>query len=412
MTITQGDSQTGLSLTNIQNLGAGIENTQSANMNTNTVIAPVDTNQNVSNIALIQTWIPIFDGLSPVTPKYLIDSVERLTKDINIPDIQKIQLVISKIKGEPLSKIINNVDLIHSTQFQTFKAEFLDFFSESDSLLLRQLALDACKQKDDEDIKSYAVRLTQAARNFFGEIDIKNEETRRIYDQTRLARLIEGVLPSYKLQLLTKDVKTFEEAIKFIQLLQANRQLIDSQAICAIKTAQNIQTDHTQQLIQNLERQMNELKLQNQRLATQLEETENYPQSHHYNTETYQSNVHKSPHHMREVAIRHTSPVRRAYSRSTYYDTPHERNTETDQYHRQNQVERGRTPSRPFRNTRGYFRPRDDTIGRQAHFFSHRGRDYNNERHTPHMLGDDFNNRSRPIRGRGTPQVFRRGALN
>ncbi|KAG8189894.1 hypothetical protein JTE90_018675 [Oedothorax gibbosus] len=415
-----------------QNLDSNSQNTQTQtlSMNASTVIPPVDISHNAPNIAVIQTWIPVYDGLSPVTPKYLIDSVERLTKDTTIPDLQKIQLVISKIKGEPLAKIITNIDIIQATQFQNFKEEFLDFFSENDSLLLRQLNLNECKQKVDEDIKSFGVRLTQATRQFFGNIDIEKEDTKKIFDQTRLARLIDGVLPAYKLQLLTKDVKNFEEAIKFIQLLQANRQLIDSQAICAIKTAHNGQTDQTQQLIHNLDKQMRELTIQNQILSKKFEENrdnlrENCPQTNQFSRENEHKNTQErgSRHNSRDFRNRQNfSPTQQNYSTEPYYETRlnnRGRNRENvQQNYRQPNFERGRQPFRlprgQFRNTRGYYNNRSSSWNRQGNYNNFRPRDHSNERFTARAYeynGDEYN-RGRPIRGRSTRQVFGRGVHN
>lgn len=227
------------------------------------------------SLAMIQNWMPNFDGVSAVTPDYFIDTVEQLMEKLLISDSQKLLIIKSKIKGEALTNFINNSELSKETNFSTFKTKFLEYFGRNQSLALRHQNLAACRQKPEEDIKNFAARLTRATRDFFGDTKFETPEMQTVYNQTRLARLLESVLPQYRPQLLTKDVQSFDEAIKFIQLLQANQLILDTPGINSM-TSYTVGPPHnnTDQLkadVTNLAKEIANLHIQNNRIIEKLE---------------------------------------------------------------------------------------------------------------------------------------------
>lgn len=340
-----------------------------------------------ANIALIQTWVPIYDGVSAVTPTYLIDTVEKLTTNACIPDIQKIQLVLSKIKGEPLTQLINNDDLRNSTNFKSFRETFLKFFGKADSLAIRQQNLSYCKQRPDEDIKSFAARLTQTTRLFLGQVDYENEEIKKIYNQTRLAKLIEGVLPAFRFPLLTREVSDFEEAVRFIQLLQSNKQLLESEAINVIKTdtKQNMDSD-----IEALRMQVQTLQLQSQYLQNQLDRQNKRDEyGNHQQTTQTDTQHHRQGNYTRQQSNNYRGNSNRGRQQ---YSTPR------GQFHNARGYNRGNYHSNNFNRQNS----QNDYQGNNQRYYNNREFQRDQPRDNSNQIRYRGTNNPRAIRGRGS----------
>lgn len=249
---------------------------ENSGLNGNNTPSGTIVQNDLPSIAMIQNWIPNFDGVSAVTPEYFIETVNQLADKLLISDAQKILMIKTKIKGDALTRLINNSELSQEIDFKTFTTKFLAYFGQTQSLALRHQNLSACRQKPDEDIKNFAARLTKATRDFFGDVDIDKPEMKIVFNQTRLARLLESVLPQYRPQLLTKDVASFDEAIKYIQILQANQLILESPAInsiaCNIPSppSQN-NTDQLRAEVINLAKEIANLHIQNNRVTEQLD---------------------------------------------------------------------------------------------------------------------------------------------
>lgn len=86
----------------------------------------------------------------------------------------------------------------------------------------------------------------------------------KIYEQTRLSKLLEGIRSEYKSQLILRNPKSLKEAIEYIELIDTNTQLTSTNDINAIGTVQpdsmlnkHIQTTH--ELIANLTQKVNDM---------------------------------------------------------------------------------------------------------------------------------------------------------
>lgn len=127
-----------------------------------------------------------------------------------------------------------------------------------------------------EPVKVYGARIALATQQFFDNPDLSNEAVKTIFEQSKLAKFIDGLLPIYKQNLILKDPKNFEEAVSFIQILQANE--ISSLDNETDPTVNNINTSavtdqlknliekhalHTQEIVNSLTKEVENLKLQN-----------------------------------------------------------------------------------------------------------------------------------------------------
>lgn len=95
--------------------------------------------------------------------------------------------------------------------------------------------------------------------------------------------------------MLTRDVADFEEAVKYIQLLQANKQLLDSEAINVIKTSSNQKGSE----IEQLKREFQLLQVQGENLKKQLERKNHeeiyFPQTNTHDFNNYRPVYNRNP---------------------------------------------------------------------------------------------------------------------
>lgn len=236
----------------------------------------------IRKLAGFQTVIPQFDNLSSITPKYFVDNVENITKLSNCSKDEQLIIMKSRIRGDALTNIINSPDLNNETNYDEFKRKFLAFFDTQYSLSARQKQFSNCKMLPGEQVKTYAAKVGLATENFFNAPDLTNDSVKTIFEQTKLAKFIEGLLPAYKQSVILKDPKTFQSAVEFVQLLQSNEiSTTDShteQVVNNISTKtnnndiKNILEAHalnTQEMINTLSKEVEQLKLQTQQNSPQ-----------------------------------------------------------------------------------------------------------------------------------------------
>lgn len=230
------------------------------------------TETNIFNkLAGFNALIPQFDANSAVTPQYFIDTVESITTIANCSDSEKLLVLKSRIRGDALSQIINSVDLSSETDYTQFVKKFINYFSPSSSLATRQQQFSNCKMHCNEPVKLYAARVENATLKFFGEINSKqNTEVGKLYEQTKLSKFLDGLQPEYKKQTLIKDPQTLHEAVKFVQLLQANDSNVNDSQINAVQSTHTnddlrqlieMNSQRTHEIISTLSEEINKLKL-------------------------------------------------------------------------------------------------------------------------------------------------------
>ena len=118
-----------------------------------------------------------------------------------------------------------------------------------------------------ESIKHFAARVTNATLKFLGDVKIEEPSIKKICDQTKLSKFIEGVRPEFKKPLLLKDPETLESAISYAELLELNEEITTSGTINNITTETEIDrlierhTQNTHEMISNLSREINKLKI-------------------------------------------------------------------------------------------------------------------------------------------------------
>lgn len=176
----------------------------------------------IRKIAGFQTVIPQFDNISSITPKFFVENLENITNLANCTKAEKLWIMRSRIRGEALTSLIHTPDLNNEKDFDEFKKKFLSYFDTQYSLSARQKQFANCKMLPNEQVKTYAAKVSLATENFFNNPDMTNAAIKTIFEQTKLAKFIEGLHSDYKQSVLLKDPKTFESAVEFVQLLQSN----------------------------------------------------------------------------------------------------------------------------------------------------------------------------------------------
>lgn len=189
-------------------------------------------------LAGFQSLIPEFDNISAVTPQYFLDSIENITAMVHSSDQEKLIILKSRLRGDPLTHIINSPDFANETNFNDFKAKFLDYFTTKTSLATRQQQFSHCRMSANEPAKIYASRVANSTLKFLGDVNLSNPDVKSLFEQTKLSKFIDGLLPQYKQSVLTKDPQTFQEALNFVELLQANEAYFPQTGVHNIQNSQ------------------------------------------------------------------------------------------------------------------------------------------------------------------------------
>lgn len=232
-----------------------------------------DSDALIRKIAGFQNVIAQFDNLSSITPKFFVENLENITDLAKCSKPEKLLIMKSRIRGDALTNIIHSPDLNNEKDYDEFKKKFLSYFDTQYSLSARQKQFSNCKMLPNESVKTYAAKVSLATQNFLNNPDLTNEAIKSIYEQTKLAKFIDGLHPAFKQSVILKDPKTFQSAVEFVQLLQSNEiSPIDSeQTINNISTntntseIKNILEAHasaTQEIINTLSKEVEQLKLQ------------------------------------------------------------------------------------------------------------------------------------------------------
>lgn len=237
----------------------------------------------VRKLASFQTLIAQFDNLSAITPKFFIENLEQITTLANCTNDEKILIMKSRLRGDALSNVINSPDLNQEKNFDEFKKKFLAFFDTQYSLGARQRQFSNCKMLPRELVKVYAAKVSLATQHFFNNPDLTNEAVKSIFEQSKLAKFIEGLLPSYKQSVILKDPKTYDEAVSFVQMLQSNdissfdaelnpavNNVNTNAATEQLKTLMETHASHTQEIVNSLTKEVETLKLQSQDRGQQV----------------------------------------------------------------------------------------------------------------------------------------------
>lgn len=224
--------------------------------------------QNMSKLAGFHNIIPVFDGESSVTIDYFVKTFEKLADTLQANPTEKLLILKSKIRGSALASIIASIELSNEDNYDIFKKKIVEFFGEKTTLAHRQQAFSGCRMFPGETIKQFGTRVINCSLKFLGQVDMTNEEIRKILDNAKLAKFMEGVLSKYKKHLLEKDFQTFDEAFKFLQILEVNEKLLNEESISNVTqtnpSLEDIiarQSNLTHQSIAALSREISELRI-------------------------------------------------------------------------------------------------------------------------------------------------------
>lgn len=232
----------------------------------------------IRKLAGFQALIPQFDNMTAITPKFFIETLEETTNIANCSNEEKLLILRSRLRGEALTNVINSPDLNLEKDYEQFKSKFLAYFDTQFSLAARQRQFSNCKMLPRELVKVYAARVAVATQNFFNHPDLSNDGIKTIVEQTKLAKFIEGLSANYKHSVILKDPKNFDEAVNFVQMLQANE--LSSFDTDSDPTINNINKDvatdqikalieahafQTREMVNSLSKEIENLKLESQK---------------------------------------------------------------------------------------------------------------------------------------------------
>lgn len=231
----------------------------------------------IRKLAGFQTLIPQFDNMTAITPKFFIETLEETTNIAKCSNKEKLLILRSRLRGDALTNVINSPDLNHEKDYDQFKKKFLAYFDTQFSLAARQRQFANCKMLPRELVKVYAARVAVATQHFFNSPDLANDGIKAIFEQSKLAKFIEGLSANYKQSVILKDPKNFDEAVNFVQMLQANE--LSSSDTGSDPTINNINKDattdqiktlieahafQTREMVNSLSKEIENLKLQSQ----------------------------------------------------------------------------------------------------------------------------------------------------
>lgn len=229
----------------------------------------------IRKLAGFQSVLPQYDSISAISPSYFIENVETVTQLAKCTDQEKLLILRSRIRGDALSSVINSPDLNQEKDYTEFKKKFLSYFDTQYSLGVRQKQFSNCVMAPNESVKMYAARVSVATQRFFNSPDLSNAAIKAIFEETKLAKFIDGLSARYKNSVILKDPRSFEEALNFVQSLQANDfsndEILETQFAnntsavsnnSEIKSMLEAHASNTTQLINNLAKEVEHLKLE------------------------------------------------------------------------------------------------------------------------------------------------------
>lgn len=86
----------------------------------------------------------------------------------------------------------------------------------------RQQQFSNCRMEPGESVKLYAARISLVTRKFFNNPDLTIPSVKNLFEQSKFSKFLEGLLPEFKHPTLMKDPQTFQAALDFVELLEAN----------------------------------------------------------------------------------------------------------------------------------------------------------------------------------------------
>lgn len=223
----------------------------------------------LSKLTTLQTLIPHFDNSSAVTPSYLFETLESLMPNGEFSDNERLIVAKSRIRGEALSKLISSRNLSTEKNYAVFKQKIIDLFEQTENREMNQFNFTHIKQFPSETLRQFGARIVNATEGFFGQVDYEQPEIKKLFQQTLLAKFMEGVEDKFKTHLITKQPTTLKEALNFTELIETNLKLQNQQAINLINDPGNdlvLQThiQKTHESISNLTKRVENLTMDKQ----------------------------------------------------------------------------------------------------------------------------------------------------
>lgn len=282
------------------------------NTNSESTTNHADSDAFVRKLSGFQNVIPQFDGLSSITPQFFLENVEQITNLSKCTPDEKLLVLRSRIRGDALTNVINSPDLNQEKNYDNFKKKFLSYFDTEYSLGAKQRHFANCKMFPQELVKNYSAKVCIATQNFFNNPDLTNASIKALFEQTKLAKFIEGLLPTYKQAILLKEPKTYQEAVDFVQRLQGNEialtdystensvNNIQAQSFNQeIKNAIDAHASSTREMINSLTKEIENLKVNSRKYPTHTNNSfpsQNVPQRQNYTFRNSDRRISGSPH--------------------------------------------------------------------------------------------------------------------
>lgn len=286
---------------------------------------------NPNKIAGYQNLVNIFDGELFSNIHYFINNLEEVGALSQWNDAEHIAVLRSKLKGPALQFFIDDPVLLKEKNFQNIKTHLIKIFENKTTLSHRQQQFSNCRQNPGESVRSYSTRVSNLTTNYFGVENASKKDAGPIVDQTKLAKFLEGLQPTIKRLVLTRNPASFDEAVELALLDELNSELTNNS-----DAPSNISPD-TPHPINSLENKLTEFLTKQAEVTNQVigALAENLQKINIHETRPRQ-NRRQSPnqwqsctlcgrtnHHVSQCFFRNTRPNRNP---QFYNRTPHLRN--------------------------------------------------------------------------------------
>lgn len=185
---------------------------------------PPEPSNSHNKIAAYIGLIPTFDGLTE--PDFFFNTIDDIAKLGAWDAREKLIVAKARLRNLALEHLTNSFELKNETNYEKFKKQFLDFFSQKSTLSAKQQDFSACKQLSEETIKQYAFRIKNYGQKFLNVGDSSSSEVKQMVDRVLLSKFISGLPRDSKLFVLNKGPQSFDDAVQMAETHELNAKFL------------------------------------------------------------------------------------------------------------------------------------------------------------------------------------------
>lgn len=169
---------------------------------------------NKSTFAHLVNSIRPFDGDPEYLEEFFSEFIE-ITEIAEFSEREKIAILKTKLKDEAKKFLSSSPELKNVADIQVIFEEFKKFFIQPKSIHERQSDFQAIKLRDNETVRSLALRINIAASAIS-----KESDNNPLLDDFKLAKLIDAVPLKFQRDILLKKPNSFNQAMEILENIQ------------------------------------------------------------------------------------------------------------------------------------------------------------------------------------------------